>query len=138
MRVLPIIAACGLPVVFSGDPDPNLSTTPGSVTSSDTESLQSLTYSILSILEREEAFAGMLKELVSKIMPIGYQAVEVATEIIALAALEKVYTKVGEHEETLTKFGDAVADMIKKTVAELTYVVQPMTASVIGEGVQTN
>jgi hypothetical protein len=132
MRVLPIIAACGLPVTFSAAASVEPSLTDEK--NPDSESLQSLTYSILSILEREEAFAGMLKELVSKIMPIGYQAVEVATEIIALAALEKVYTKVGEHEDTLKMFEKAVNEMIATTVGELTTVVQPMAETVTGKG----
>jgi hypothetical protein len=132
MRVLPIIAACGLPVKFSAAAILEVSSATDK--NPDSESLQSLTYSILSILEREEAFAGMLKELVSKIMPIGYQAVEVATEIIALAALEKVYTKVSEHEGTLTKFEKAVNEMIATTVGELTTVVQPMAETLTGKG----
>ena len=84
-----------------------------------TENLQTLTYSILSIIEREETFAVMLKELVSRIMPIGYDAVEVSAEIIALSALQKVYDLVQKHSAALDGYDKTVNEMITENFNQL-------------------
>ncbi len=100
----------------------------------DSESLEALSYSIISILEREEAFAGMLKDLISKLMPVGYNALSASTEILTLAALVDVAERVMTHQQTLDSYEKAVDGMIQTNLKMLQDAVGVSDNSVTGSG----
>lgn len=96
--------------------------------------LQQLSYSIIEILEREEAFAGELKELVSRIMSIGKDAARASTDLLILAALTDLAKRITEHERTLDNFDVVITEMIKINISHLGKVVGSNDNSVEGAG----
>jgi hypothetical protein len=116
----------------AGDKGPDTAVFTSMLKYPENQPLELLSYSILEILEREETFAQMLKELVAKIMSIGKDAARVSTDLLILAALSDLAQRIVAHERTLTNYDAVVGKMIEINVSQLAKVVG--RTDVVGEG----
>lgn len=83
------------------------------------ETLESIGYGVFEIIEREEAFAIMMRDLIGLIMPIGHQTALVSSEILTLAAIADVSRNIFDNLEKLHRY-DLVADaMLKATIERI-------------------
>jgi hypothetical protein len=80
------------------------------------ETLESIGYGVFEIIEREEAFAIMMKDLIGSIMPIGHQTALVSSEILTLAAIADVSRNIFDNLEKLHRYNLVADAMLKATI----------------------
>lgn len=83
------------------------------------ETLESIGYGVFEIIEREEAFAIMMKDLIGSIMPIGHQTALVSSEILTLAAIADVSRNIFDNLEKLHRYDMVAGAMLQATIKRI-------------------
>ena len=83
------------------------------------ETLDSIGFGVVEVLEREEAFATMMNSLIAALNPIGHNALLVSSEILTLAAIADVSRNVFDNLAKLHKYNLVADAMLQATIAQI-------------------